>query len=311
MWTIDQFERKTALEKAYLASLPTQQPVVQEIIPSARPNGKDPPGSKESSRPVSKDSKKVPARAISPGLKKHDHEEPPNTTQQTIPPPPVFPEEPSGEEIDPLLCHTFRLIERFYPSLLVNHSGNTSSPPYLWRAIYPQLPSGKPCYNKLGKYCVKLFVAGKWRKVSITDIFPVENGIVSIIGSTNPLELWPTILTKAIYTVFTACGYHYTIPDLSFSRTNKSSISSFISFALHTLTGWLPSTPWSLKEVYLANSNRYQIAIEEMNLGGVTIINESNIPSENPILMPPDEQQEVHILLFSSYFLIFFLLNYY
>jgi hypothetical protein len=205
-WTSDQLERKAAMEAAYQASLPPAPVVVTEPPPSsasgARPAVKEPPGSKESTRPMSKDTKK-PARAASPAtaMKKPEVE----VATPVIPEPPKFLEQPSGVEVDPLLCHVFRLIARFYPSLC--DSLGTSPPPFLWRAVYPQLPSGKPCYNKCGKYCVKLFVGGKWRKVTVTDLFPVQDGFRAIASSSNPLELWPSILAKAVYTAFTASGY--------------------------------------------------------------------------------------------------------
>jgi hypothetical protein len=202
MWTSDQLERKKAMEEAYLASLPTPQaaaPVVVEPPPTSRP----PPSSRESIRPASKESKKqIPTRAVSPAMKKAEEE---HAAAPVVPPPPTFPELPSGDEIDPFVCHAFRLIARFHPSLCDAH-GSGTTPPFLWRAVYPQLPTGRPCYNKSGKYCVKLFVGGKWRKVSVTDCFPVESGMIAIASSTNPLELWPSILSKAIYTVYSASG---------------------------------------------------------------------------------------------------------
>ncbi len=155
---------------------------------------------------ASKEAKKhPPARAVSPAQRKHEGEDHPSVTQANIPPPPVFPEEPMGEEIDHIMCEVFRLIVRFFPSLQSQAHG-AKPPPFLWRAIYPQLSNGKPCYNKMGKYCVRLFVGGKWRKVTLFDLFPIENGVLSIASSTNSLELWPTILAKAVYTVYTASG---------------------------------------------------------------------------------------------------------
>jgi hypothetical protein len=217
-WTSDQLERKAAMEAEYKASLPPA-PVIEPPPPSAsgtRAAAKEPPGSKESARPMSKDAKKqASARAVSPAvaMKKSEPEDP---VAPVVPEPPKFPEQPSGEEVDPLLCHVFRLVARFYPSLC--DPLGTSPPPFLWRAVYPQLPSGKPCYNKCGKYCVKLFVGGKWRKVTVTDTFPVEDGFRAVASSANPLELWPSILAKAVYTAFTACGCASLLfPSLPFS----------------------------------------------------------------------------------------------
>jgi hypothetical protein len=115
--------------------------------------------------------------------------------------PPAAEVEEWGSEIDYLMTGTFRLIARYFQS-----THNATNAPFLWRSIYPQLPNGKPVLNKTGKYCVKLFVAGAWRKVTVLDVFPFDNDQLSLASSSNPLELWPTILAKAVYTVYTACG---------------------------------------------------------------------------------------------------------
>lgn len=78
---------------------------------------------------------------------------------------------------------------------------------FLWRAIYPKLPSGKPVYNPAGKYCVRLYLAGKWRKVYVDDAIPVtDDGKPALACSADPLELWPLLLAKAVYAVYSACG---------------------------------------------------------------------------------------------------------
>ncbi|CAN0469492.1 unnamed protein product, partial [Phaeothamnion confervicola] len=46
--------------------------------------------------------------------------------------------------------------------------------PFLWEAIYPQDESGRPSYNPGGKYIVRLFAAGRWRRVTIDDRIPVD-----------------------------------------------------------------------------------------------------------------------------------------
>lgn len=78
---------------------------------------------------------------------------------------------------------------------------------FLWRAIYPKLPSGKPVYNPAGKYCVRLYLAGKWRKVYVDDAIPVTvDGRPALASSADRLELWPLLLAKAVYAVYSACG---------------------------------------------------------------------------------------------------------
>lgn len=126
-------------------------------------------------------------------------------------------EKPAGGEIDPILCQSYRILTRFASNITGNHpnfpANNHSqvefNKQFLWRAIYPQLPvSGKPVYNPSGKYCVRLFLAGQWRKVYVDgDTIPMrEDGTPAIATSEDKYELWPFILAKAIYTVFSACG---------------------------------------------------------------------------------------------------------
>lgn len=105
-------------------------------------------------------------------------------------------------EIDPLICAAFKLVNRFAPTLVAN-----SECPYLWRAIFPQNQQGRPYFNSSGKYCVKLFIAGKWRKVYVNDDVPVDaQGIPAVASSSVAHELWPMLIAKAIYTVYTAFG---------------------------------------------------------------------------------------------------------
>ena len=106
-------------------------------------------------------------------------------------------------DIDPLVCAAFKLVNRFSSTLVAN-----SECPYLWRAVFPQTQHGRPYFNSAGKYCVKLFVAGKWRKVYVNDDVPVDlQGIPAVASSSLPHELWPMLIAKAIYTVYTALGY--------------------------------------------------------------------------------------------------------
>ena len=148
-------------------------------------------------------------------------------------------------EVDPLMCSCFELIRRYSATLLSN-----ADCPYLWRAIHPQLPDGRPCYNPAGKYCVKLFVAGAWRKVYVNDHVPIsESGEPVVASSAVPQELWPMILAKAVYTVYTALGYFKVFHCLGMANAAPSSTdtaAAFIAFALHTLTGWLSTAPMAI-----------------------------------------------------------------
>jgi hypothetical protein len=66
--------------------------------------------------------------------------------------------EPEGAEYDPLMCASFRLVGQYAKSFSSSLGKTADAFPYLWQAIYPQLPNGTPCYNPAGKYAVKLFV---------------------------------------------------------------------------------------------------------------------------------------------------------
>ena len=86
------------------------------------------------------------------------------------------------------------------------------------RRIYPQNSDGFPIYNSSGKYVIKLWINGIWRRVVIDDRFPlgskqklrcghrlifyysyrVKSG--SILSS-NENELWVSILEKSYHKI--------------------------------------------------------------------------------------------------------------
>ena len=121
----------------------------------------------------------------------------------------------ANSERDPLMCASYNLIAKFYPAIAKASTPASPHPAtdahhssFLWQSIYPKNKSGKPYFNIHGKYCVRLYMAGKWRKVTITDVLPLgADGRPAIASSYDIYELWPTILAKAVYTVYTACGY--------------------------------------------------------------------------------------------------------
>lgn len=117
-------------------------------------------------------------------------------------------EKPEGSEIDHNMCAVFRIVSELAMrnSGVDRAEGDKGGCKLLWNSIYPQLPSGRPVYNASGKYAVKLFLAGKWRKVIVTDLMPMTADGPATASSREPLELWPAILSKAVYSVYTACG---------------------------------------------------------------------------------------------------------
>nr|QHX41472.1 Androglobin-like protein [Halisarca dujardinii]QIZ30880.1 androglobin-like protein [Halisarca dujardinii] len=93
-----------------------------------------------------------------------------------------------------------------------------------WDHIHPHPKGGSaPVYNPGGKYCVRLHWMGCWRKLTVDDQIPLSSRNQLLLPATsNPSELWMTILSKAILKLqATDCG---------FSMDNTISL----------LTGWLP-----------------------------------------------------------------------
>lgn len=70
---------------------------------------------------------------------------------------------------------------------------------YLWELVYPHAPGTcHPVYNPFGKYAVKLFVAGAFRKVVVDDRLPVDVLGRPLLTTTSLKELWPALIGKAV-----------------------------------------------------------------------------------------------------------------
>jgi len=105
-----------------------------------------------------------------------------------------------------------------------------------WELIWPQHKTEDgytvPTYNPHGKYIVKLFWLGGWRKVTIDDLVPVDaDGKYLLPRSGLDDELWPAIISKAVCKV--AC--------LTYEREGGRPEFGDASI-LQMLTGWQTET---------------------------------------------------------------------
>lgn len=57
-------------------------------------------------------------------------------------------------------------------------------------------------YNPAGKYVVKLFWLGQWRKITVDDTMPFDDADRPLLPVTSLAhEIWPLVLTKALLKV--------------------------------------------------------------------------------------------------------------
>ncbi|CAF1130028.1 unnamed protein product [Rotaria sp. Silwood1] len=85
-------------------------------------------------------------------------------------------------------------------------------------------------YNPAGKYVVRLFFLGAWRKLIIDDTIPFDSKNRCLLPQTSlPYELWPMLLSKALLKIIT----------LDF-RSSSTYVEYNETSIIHALTGWVP-----------------------------------------------------------------------
>ncbi|XP_075805204.1 androglobin isoform X5 [Microtus pennsylvanicus] len=136
-----------------------------------------------------------------------------------------------------IISEIYAVWKIFNGGILHNYNkGNSGEPPMLlwkpWEHIYSLCKAVKghmPLFNSYGKYVVKLYWMGCWRKITIDDFFPFdEDNNLLLPTTTYEFELWPMLLSKAIIK----------LANVDIHVAQRRELGEFT--VIHALTGWLP-----------------------------------------------------------------------
>ncbi|XP_050017605.1 androglobin isoform X7 [Alexandromys fortis] len=136
-----------------------------------------------------------------------------------------------------IISEIYAVWKIFNGGILHNYNkGNSGEPPTLlwkpWEHIYSLCKAVKghmPLFNSYGKYVVKLYWMGCWRKITIDDFFPFdEDNNLLLPTTTYEFELWPMLLSKAIIK----------LANVDIHVAQRRELGEFT--VIHALTGWLP-----------------------------------------------------------------------
>ncbi|OCT79932.1 androglobin [Xenopus laevis] len=141
----------------------------------------------------------------------------------------------TGSELMRWIISEVNAVWKIYNTNLINNKASTQDPTSLvwkpWEHIYALCKAAKghmPLYNSYGKYIVKLFWMGSWRKIVVDDTFPFsEDNKLLLPATTCETELWPLLLSKAIIK----------LASINTNGFAKRELGEFT--VLHSLTGWL------------------------------------------------------------------------
>ncbi|XP_028639009.1 androglobin [Grammomys surdaster] len=136
-----------------------------------------------------------------------------------------------------IISEIYAVWKIFNGGILSNYyKGNSGELPILpwkpWEHIYSLCKAVKghmPLFNSYGKYVVKLYWMGCWRKITVDDFLPFdEDNNLLLPATTYEFELWPMLLSKAIIK----------LANVDIHVAHRRELGELTVF--HALTGWIP-----------------------------------------------------------------------